>query len=166
MPNFKIRRRRKVVDPPPPPNPPQEEKVDHMEESMSDSSEEAAIDAALNDLSMTKLQRPQKQPSVSAPPQQRRPQVPAQPQYYRPQYQNPANVVRQQPNPASYPNRNPGRSHIPNQYTRNPTMQIQNPRSKRTQGGAKLRFTSHYGAGGEHLDTRTKSILLYNHCFA
>ena len=161
MPNFKIRRRRKVVEEQPPQAPPQEEKHDEMEESYSDPSEEAAIEDAMRDLKVTKLQRSDNGPQYA----ERRPQVAPKQEYYRPQYQNPTNVVRQNPNPASYRYPKQARPHIPDQYQRKPTMQIANPRSKSKRGGTKLRFNSHYGTGGEHLDTRTKSILLYQHCF-
>ena len=51
------------------------------------------------------------------------------------------------------------------QYPPPRAPQDRNPHSKRKGGGARMRYSSHYGIGGEHLDTRTKSVLLYNHCF-
>ena len=160
MPNFTIRRRRKKVEDPKPTPEPVETKVDETEEYMSESSDSAAIDQAMSDLKVTPLQKQQRQPQY----QPREAQPVQHKQYYRPQYQKPANIVRQQPKPASYPNRNPTRPHIPNQYQRKPTMAIHNPRSKSKRGGSSMRYSTHYGYGGEHLDTRTKSVLLYNHC--
>ena len=165
MPNFKIRRRRRKVDPPPPEP---EEKMDEAEESVSMESEEMLIDKALEGLQVSKLNRqksvPQYQPTKPAV-QQRQPQVQHNLAQTRPQLQNHANVVNNRQKSASHMRHLHGRSHIPNQYTSRPTMAIQNPRSKLRRGGANMRFSSHYGAGGEHLDTRTKSVLLYNHCF-
>ena len=161
MPNFTIRRRRKKVEEAPPQVAPAEEKIDNTEEYMSESSDETAIDDAMRDLKVAPAPRRENRPQYV----QRRPQVVPKQEYYRPQYQNQANVVRQNPKPASYQYPNQGRPHIPDQYQRKPTMQIANPRSKTKRGGAKLRFNSHYGADGEHLDTRIKSNLLYHHCF-
>ena len=161
MPNFTIRRRRKKVEEKPAPVETREEKIDSAEEYMSDDSDGAAIDEAMRDLKVTPLERTPKRP------QSRRSEPPPAPrhQYNRPHYQNPANVVRKRPNHATYANPKPTRPHIPDQYQRNPTMAIQNPRSKTRRGGSKLRFNSHYGTGGEYLDTHTKSLMLYNHCF-
>ena len=128
---------------------------------MSESSEEAAIDNAMKDLKVSNLERQPIKPQY----RETRPQPAPQRQYTRPQYQNPSIIAHQPPKPASYTTPNPTRPRIPNQYQRTPTMAIANPRSKRTRGGAKMHFRSHYGTGGEHLDTRTKSILLYQHCF-
>lgn len=165
MPNFKIRRRRKQVSQTPqtapPPNSPTEEKIDQMEEIISESEEERYIDNAMSDLKISKLARQDPVP-------QKRVQFAKRPQYAPqtvPQYQKRASVAYQQAKPASYPNQYTTQQQLPNQYTRKPTMQIANPRSKLSRGGNKLRFNSHYGADGEHLDTRTKSIMLYNHCF-
>ena len=55
--------------------------------------------------------------------------------------------------------------HTTDPYLRKPTMQFENPLRKKRGGARKLRYNSHYGVGGEHLDTRTKSTLLYHHCF-
>ena len=161
MPNFTIRRRRKKVEEKPAPVQPQEEKNDSVEEYMSDSSESVAIDEAMRDLKITPLDRTPKRP------QSRRSEPPSAPvrQYNRPHYQNPATVDRKVPNHATYRYPKPTRPRIPDQYQRKPTMPIQNPRSKTRRGGTKLRFSSHYGTHGEHLDTRTKSVMLYNHCF-
>lgn len=168
MPNFKIRRRKKIVEPPIQPPPVQEEKVDEFEETMSEPSEEMMIDAAMKELQVTPLQRrrtePQKQ-HVNRVPSISRPQKPQYTPNTRPQYKTPTNVVTPPPNPARYRQKFQAPPRIPDQYTRKPTMAIQNPRSKTRRGGAALHFSSHYGAGGEHLDTQTKSVLLYNHCF-
>ncbi len=161
MPNFTIRRRRKKVEQPQPTPKPEEKKIDETEEYMSESSDSVAIDQAMSDLKVTPLKKEQKQPQYQQREAQHRPSN----QYYHPQYQKPTNVVQQTQKTASYPNQNPTRPHIPNQYQRKPTMAIHNPRSKNRRGGPSMRFSSHYGAGGEHLDTRTKSILLYHHCF-
>ena len=165
MPNFKIRRRRKQEQQPAPVNPPRsepvEEKIDPNEEVLTESSEEMYIDQAMSDLKMSKVAKPDPVPQKPAPVVNR----PQYPQQRRPQYQKRATPVYQNPKPASYRNPYTTQNRIHTQYTRKPTMQIQNPRSKTTRGGAKIRFGSHYGTGGEHLDTHTKSLMLYNHCF-
>ena len=161
MPNFTIRRRRKKVEDPPSQAPPKEEKIDHSEEYMSDSSDETAIDNAMRDLKVAPLERTQKQPQYRQTEARTAPKM----NYSRPRSQNPANVARQPPIHARYQNQNPTRPRIPDQYQRRPTMAIQNPRSKMNRGAPKMRYSSHYGSGGEHLDTHTKSLMLYNHCF-
>ena len=161
MPNFRIRRRRKPDPEPTPAAPPQEEKIDDTEEMISESEDEAYIDKAMSDLKLSNLSRENPVPQKPTP-------VVNQPHYPPqrvPQYQKPTNVVYQNPKPASYRNQYPTHNRIPTQYTRKPTMEIANPRSKNRRGGTKIRYNTHYGAGGEHLDTRTKSIMLYNHCF-
>ena len=72
----------------------------------------------------------------------------------------PQRPYNRQPLPAQAPQRR-----INDPYTRKPTMRNEFPRARQKGGGGKLRYTSHYGLAGEHLDTRTKANLLYQHCF-
>ena len=82
-----------------------------------------------------------------------------------PQTRNTPNVVRRPPvQPPNAPQRMPY-NQMNDPYTRKPTMDFVNPYTQYRRGGAKIRHRSHYGAGGEHLDTRTKAALLYRHCF-
>ena len=54
---------------------------------------------------------------------------------------------------------------IGDQYTRKARMGLPVLRRRGKKRGEKLRYRSHYGSNSEHLDTRTKSYMLYNHCF-
>lgn len=182
MPNFTIRRRKKKEQPqeqkPPtqqpqrqiqrpqrpqvqptrPRPPPAEEKVDPYEETIIESSDEEYIDRAMSDL---QIERPRNEPQKQHMPK-RQPQYRPQTQ---PQYQERTNVVQQRPNMNKYDQHFGPTPSIRNPYNRKPTMPIHNPRHKRKVGVPKMRFRSHYGTGSEHYDTRTKSYLLYNHCF-
>ena len=152
MPNFTIRRRKRAQPEPKEETPSDvEEKVDETE--MSDSSDEQAyLDKAIEDLKKVTIndnvetipQSPTRSEAHSEkPPRLERGYT--RNEQYRPQY------------------RQPNRMNDPYRY--NPTMDYQIPSSKHRRGGTKMRFSSHYGLGGEHLDTRTKSALLYQHCF-
>ena len=165
MPNFTIRRKKKNVQPqaaPPAPKRPQpvyqEEKVDETEEYMSDSSSEEYIDAAMKDL---KISQPQNRPQ-NPPPVQNRPQYPPQ---SMPHYPQRANVAPQRPVSNHYGKHFGPTPTITDPYLRKPTMQTPYSRPQQKKRSAKIRFRSHYGAGSEHLDTRTKSLMLYSHCF-
>ena len=152
MPNFTITRRKKAVVEPQQPN--IEEKVDEMELS-EDSESSEYIDQAIADVKRVTFEdkansRPQPvytQPNI------------------KPQTPNTPNVVQNtQPQAPKAPQRRPY-NQIDDPYTRKPTMDFQNPYTQYRRGGAKIRHRSHYGVGGEHLDTRTKAALLYRHCF-
>ena len=151
MPNFKVSRRRKAIAEPS--KPVVEEKVDDSEMLASDSSDEYIEDAINAVKGVTFEEKPKPRFASFRPPPKNLPQRP-----------NPPNVVRKpvvlEPKQPYRPNRR-----INDPYTRKPTMDFTNPYSKYRRGGAKLRYRSHYGAGGEHLDTRTKANLLYTHCF-
>ena len=155
MPNFKIRRKRRDPPAPQPPPPVKEEKIDDAEMSVSEESSDPGVSAAMSKLGFENPPQnpepPQKVRKVgfqSIPPSQK-PAIPA------PETQHPTR------------NRQNYRSqyHITDPYRRKPTMQYENPLRKKRGGARKLRYNSHYGVGGEHLDTRTKSTLLYHHCF-
>ena len=161
MPNFTIRRRRKKVPERQVAPKHTEEKIDEAEEIASIESEDSLIESTISELKETKLDRTRTVPQHYENTPQRRPIA----QNNRPQRQNLTRFATQTQNPASYQNCFATPRHIPNQYTRKPTMQRHVPNSRTKCGGAKLIYRSYYGAGGEHLDTRTKSILLYNHCF-
>ena len=169
MPNFTIRRRKPKKQPkeatPPPATPVAEEKIDESEMYMSESSDGDYIDAAMKDLHIAP-------PQQAARPVPQRPQIPPpvqnQPQYQqnpRPQYQNPTNVVHQPPKTTSYDRHFGPTPRINDPYRRKPTIPTPYSRPNKSRRGAKIRFRSHYGAGSEHLDTRTKSLMLLNHCF-
>lgn len=152
MPNFKVSRRKKpkVVAP----KPVVEEKIDETEVTDSSSSDEY-IDQAIQDVKRVTFEEKQKARSVP----------PKQPTINRPQFQNQPKPV-QKPKflePKLHHRPQPRRMNDP--YTRKPTMDFHNPYSKYRRGGAKMRYSSHYGPNGEHLDTRTKAALLYSHCF-
>lgn len=162
MPNFTIRRRKKPQATAPPPKPKEEEKVDEMEESYTDESEEEHIEKALGEL---KIQKHQKQPQKNTTKSVRFQNEPQRPVARHPQYQNQTNFVPQTYSQTSNRQNVWGRPRINDPYTRKPTMRLENSGRHRKRGGSKLRFRSHYGAGGEHLDTRTKSSMLLSYCF-
>ena len=159
MPNFTIRRRKKPQATAPPPKPKEEEKVDEMEESYTDESEEEHIEKALGELKI------QKQPQKTTTKSVRFQNEPQRPVARHPQYQNQTNFVPQTYSQTSNRQNVWGRPRINDPYTRKPTMRLENSGRHRKRGGSKLRFRSHYGAGGEHLDTRTKSSMLLSYCF-
>ena len=155
MPNFKIRRKRREPVPPPQPAPVKEEKIDDTEMEEEAVSSDTEIAEAMDRMGFDKQPRnvpvPQKVRKVGfkkAPPPQQRPIVTRPVQNLAPKRQDYRSL-----------------HHITDPYRRNPTMQYAKPPRKNSRGVAKLRYNSHYGLGGEHLDTRTKSTLLYHHCF-
>ena len=165
MPNFTIRRKKKKVSLPepkpvqPPPQPVyQEEKIDEGEEFMSESDSEEYIEAALNKLKMTE----QKNRPQNPPPVQSRPQYPPQKQ---PHYPQRANLAPQRPVTDQYAKHFGPTKNIRDPYRRKPTMRNPYSRPQQKKRSTKIRFRSHYGAGSEHLDTRTKALMLYSHCF-
>ena len=152
MPNFKVSRRKKAVVEPQQPN--IEEKVDEMELS-EDSESSEYIDQAIADVKRVTFEEQSKT----------RPQTAYTQPNIQPQTPNTPTIVRKpQPQAPYAPPRRPQRQ-LNDPYSRKPTMDFSNPYTRYRQGGAKMRYRSHYGAGGEHLDTRTKSALLYSHCF-
>ena len=165
MPNFKIRRRTRKVEPQQTKPIVLEEKVDEMEQDMSEESTEELIDEALNSLSITKLS---KQPPQYLPkPQEYRPKH-NQPQYppvTRPQRPKTVHFQPQTQNTASYDKYLGPSGRINDPLYAKPTMKRNIRSTIRQPKKARMRFKSHYGAHGEHLDTQTKTNLLYNHCF-
>ena len=153
MPNFKVSRKKKALVEPQ--KPIVEEKVDNTEMATSDSSDEYIADAIQAVKRVTFEEKPKPRFQRPIVPTKRMPQRPIAP-----------NVVRKPNIPQPQQPYRPPRRRMNDPYTRKPTMDFANPYSKYRRGGAKLRFRSHYGAGGEHLDTRTKANLLYSHCFA
>ena len=159
MPNFTIRRRKKTQSQPRPPPPQVEKKVDEMEESFSEESEEELIEKAMNDM---KIQpRPQKQ-TQNLEWYQKQPQTPV---AGHPQYEKQPTVARQVRFQPSNQQNSWSKPSIHDPYTRKPTMRGGKYTRRQGRGGARLRFRSHYGTGGEYMDTRTKSSLLLSHCF-
>ena len=159
MPNFTIRRRKKSQPKVQPPPPKVEEKVDEMEESYSDETEEELLDKAMNDLSM------QSEPQKQHPRPVQYQNQPQRPVAGHPQYQKQPTVARQVRFQPSNQQNSWGKPRLNDPYTRKPTMRGGIPPRRQSRGGAKLRFRTHYGVGGEYMDTRTKSSLLLSHCF-
>ena len=155
MPNFKIRRKRREPPAPQPPPPVKEEKVDDTEMSMSEESSDPGVTAAMSKLGFENPPRNPEPPrkvrkvGFQSTPQPQKPAIPAQ--------QNQFSARNRQNYRSLY--------HTTDPYRRVPTMQYENPLRKKKGGARKMRYHSHYGVGGEHLDTRTKSTLLYHHCF-
>ena len=159
MPNFTVRRKKKPkaqfdLERPKTPAPIVPEEKESDEESMSTDS--SYIDEVVTELKNTRIapkkEVPQYKPQ-SAPvsrPQYRKLPKGAQTLYgetdNRPQYRAPVKMN--------------------DPYLRKPTMEIRSRTSNHRRGGSKLRYSSHYGMAGDRLDTRTKSYMLYNHCFA
>ena len=169
MPNFRITRKRKpalVLEPvqkqptrpstPPPVT--QEEKYDDSEMEMSESSDEPYIDRAMSQLNMEQAQT---RPRNHLPP----PNTPHSTSQKRPQVDRRATFAPQLTKPTSFEKHFGPTPRINDPYRRKPTMQRPVVRRKAKSGGARIRFRSHYGADAEHLDTRTKSLMLLNHCF-
>ena len=152
MPNFKISRRKKAIVEPQ--KPPVEEKVDDSEMMASDSSDEYIQDAIKAVKRVTFEEKPKPRFNTFQPAPKTLPQRPNPPKVDR----KPVVLEPKQPY-------RPPRRRMNDPYIRKPTMDFANPHSKYRRGGAKMRYRSHYGAGGEHLDTRTKANLLYTHCF-
>lgn len=165
MPNFRITRKRKQVQVQPPPTRPatpppivQEEKYDNAEMEESESSDSQYIDEAMANLNIAPSRsRPRNPPAP--------PNTPHYTQKRRPHNQERTTLVPQRQKPASYDRHFGPTPRIGDPYRRKTTMTREVVRPKKKSGGAKIRFRSHYGADAEHLDTRTKSIMLLNHCF-
>ena len=159
MPSFTVRRRK-----PRPKTPPPEEPKEDVDMEGKESDEEV-----LSDLSDTSEYLDEAFEAMKLEPKT--------PQTKKVRFE-PPNAPKKEPQPrfssAFVPQRLPNRQPLPAQtpqyrindpYTRKPTMRNEFPRARQKRGGGKLRYSSHYGLAGEHLDTRTKANLLYNHCF-
>ena len=133
----------------------QEEKIDETEMSDVSSSSDEAVEEYLKRLSV------QKQPQT--PPI--RPNVPQNVQTRRPQNQYQATVAQPAPRKVSWADRHTPTPHRANPYYRKAAMPNPPARPPRGLRKAKMTFRSHYGPGGEYLDTRDKARLLYTNCF-
>ena len=159
MPSFTVRRRKQRPKTPPPQ---EEEETPNVEEKESDeelvseySVTDEYIDEAFEELNLapkTPLRRGVRFEPPNAPKRQ-------------PHNRYPTTYVPHAPqNRQTLPQRTP-QMRMNSPYTRNATMQNKIMRPKQGRGGAKLRYSTHYGIAGEHLDTQTKANLLYTHCF-
>ena len=152
MPNFTIRRRKKPAPEPVAQKEPEQAQPEESESSSEQESEETLMDRVI----------PEAQKPVPAPQPQTQPQ-------YRPQrrvqFEQPEKVARR---PPTYVQQQPHRPDLRRQadpYLRKPTMPIP-PRSRHRQNERKkFRYSTHYGVGGDVLDTQAKASLLYHHCF-
>ena len=165
MPNFRITRKRKQVKVEEPPSRPitpppiaQKEKYDDAEMEISESSDEEYIDQAMSQLN---IQQTETRPRNAPPP----PKVPHSTPQRRPQVNERATFAPPRRKPTSFDKHFGPTPRINDPYRRMPTMQRPVVRRKTKSGGARIRFRSHYGADAELLDTRTKSMMLLNHCF-
>ena len=167
MPRFKIKRKKKVTFEEPTKVEPMDTSVEPTETKIDDSEttiDENGMETDASD-SLESVTRSVQSMKVDSEPQS----VATKPQYQpqQPRYEQPsANVARQDPyryNNGPRPSRN---AYATNQLYRKPTMPNPHVRPKRRTSNRRLTFRSHYGPGGEHLDTRTKAQLLYQHCFA
>ena len=168
MPNFTVKRRRRTNPTPQPKVEPVEvedsKESDEMEVDIA-SEDEQYIEDAINDLKETNITSdhpitPQNTPQNNI--------SHSQPQYYqehRPQYQKQTTYAT--PEQYIQPSllKRSTQSRINDPYRRKPTMQRPYRGARSGRGGGRLRYRSHYGLEGEHLDTQTKSYLLYTHCF-
>ena len=152
MPNFTIRRRKKTA-----PEPEPEKEPEPIQPEESESSSEAESEGTLMDRVIPEAQKP------DPPPQPRR-----QPQYRpqrRDQFEEPEKVAQR---PPTYVRQQPQRTDLRRQadpYLRKPTMPVP-PRSRHKQNERKrFRYSTHYGANGDVLDTQAKAFLLLRHCF-
>ena len=172
MPNFRITRKRKTVEPPPPPTRPvtpalvpEEEKYDETEMEMSESSDEDYIDEAMSQLKVEQSQARPRQTETR--PRNPLPQgkVPHYTPERGPQLQKRTTFAPQEQKPTSFDKHFGPTPRINDPYRRMPTIQRPVVRRKPKRRGDRLRFRSHYGTDAELLDTRTKSMMLLNHCF-
>jgi hypothetical protein len=152
MPRFKIGRKAKPQVAPPATVAP-EHKADVMEESFESSEDETQeLEHALDELSVRpEPQRPQSRPLTY--PEK------------RPHRLQPTTPAPTQPKRVHFDNYGRPPPHMPHPVYRKPTMPNPPIRPVRGRGKSKISYRSHYGAGGEYLDTRSKAVLLYNHCF-
>ena len=152
MPNFTIRRRKKAA---PEPEPEPEPERDQPEEPQSSSEEES--EDTLMDRVVPEAQRPVPQPQPQTQPQYR-------PQR-RVQFQEPEKVAPTRPTYVPQRMQRPDLRRAADPYLRKPTMPVP-PRSRHRQNERKkFRYSTHYGADGDVLDTQAKANLLYSHCF-
>ena len=159
MPSFTVRRRKPRPKTPPPqqeevnPNVEEKESDEEVLSELSDTSE--YLDEAFEDLKVNET-----------PPQRR--QVRFEPHNANknpPQMRFQTAFAPQRPSYTQSLPQQTAQRRINDPYTRKPTMRNEFSSRRQGQGGAKLRYTSHYGLAGEHLDTQTKANLLYRHCF-
>lgn len=159
MPSFTVRRRKPRPKTPPPEEPKEDvnmEEKESDEEVLSDLSDTSEyLDEAFEAIKL-EPKTPQRRKVHFEPPNAPK----REPQRRFSSAFEPQRPYNRQPLPARTP---PMRINDP--YTRKPTMRNEFPRARQKRGGGKLRYTSHYGLAGEHLDTQTKANLLYNHCF-
>ena len=155
MPRFKINRKIKSVPVPEPVVTPQEEKIDDSEMMDVGSNSDDAIE---NHLAQMKLDNKPQNP----PPAQIRP---ARPSLIRPEFRQPAKVARPPPKKVHFAPRPTRRPHVNDLYRRKAAMP--NPRRppQRRDRPGRLSYSSHYGPGGDYLDTHTKARMMYSHCF-
>ena len=145
MPNFRIRRKKREPEPVP------QKQEDHIMEEPSepmleDSVEsEMSIEECFEDLNLRKRQN-----DYRVPPRR---------------VVSRANYERHPPKPVEYPEQT---TYAPRRYAPyppRPSIRIpQRPPQKIGQRN-KIQYRSHYGPGGEYLDTQTKADLLLRSCF-
>ena len=159
MPRFKIKRKKKVQFEEPAKVEQPEAKVDEMETIIEQGDAESTGSDSLASVADSVAQM-----NIDSKPQP----VVKQPRYRPnpyPQNQPSARPVRPPPGMNNYGpplNQSP---YAANQLYRKPSMP--NPRNHPRRSGRtqRLKYRSHYGPGGEHLDSQTKARLLYHHCF-
>jgi len=152
MPNFTIRRRKKTA-----PEPVAEKEPEPAQPEESESSSEPESEETLMDRVVPEAQKP-----VPVAQPQRQPQYPPQ---RRVHFEQPEKVARRPPTYVPQQPRQADLRRMANPYLRKPTMPVP-PRSRSRQSKRmKFHYSTHYGVGGDVLDTQAKANLLYNHCF-
>ena len=159
MPRFKIKRKKKVTFEEPAKVETSEAKVDEMETVIEQGGAESdgsdSLESVANSVAQMNID-PKPQPVVNRP--QYRPIPPR-------QNQPSARPVHPPPETNNFRTPARARSYAANQLYRKPTMPNPPIRPRRSRQSQRLKYRSHYGPGGEHLDAQTKARLLYQHCF-
>ena len=159
MPRFKIKRKKKVTFEEPAKVEAPEAKVDEMETVIEEGGAESDGSDSLASVANSVAQMdidPKPQPVVNKP--QYRPNPPQ-------QNQPSARFVHPPPETNNYRPAQRASPYAANQLYRKPSMPNPRRRSQRSAKTHRLKYRSHYGPGGEHLDAQTKARLLYHHCF-
>jgi hypothetical protein len=152
MSKFTIRRKKKKVVEPEPAKQPEPAPTEVSDSESFDSLEERYIDDALDEAKEEiEPQEPVRQPRY--PPQR------------RVHFREPVKPAARPPRPVQqYPQRTP-LAQLADPYRRIHTMRQPPMARPKHRGRERFRYTTHYGMGGQLLDTQAKAGMLYTHCF-
>ena len=156
MPSFTVRKRnRKPVEPVVEPEPEVADEPE-TEPDYYDEEDEKLIEEYIREVQARKAAKEASNPVIEP---QEAPQR-------RVQFAQPVETVQQRPIPVRHIARARSVEPINDPYRRKPTMRVPPRARSRPRGKSKIRYSSHYGMGGDVLGTHDKARLLYGHCFA